>query len=214
MKKAINKILIISNVILLSGCSCSYKHTKWHQDVERNNLSFTKLRYSLHDQDTLTIITYLKDNTEIDGYPCKEGWVHFTKSWEPKLFCLYENYSINNVELPGGTWIKLKPDSNIFSVVFPKNTFIDDYECKGGGGVTGVQTSFYNSGKLRSFFSDKPIIINGIKCKGGMINLITLHENGKLKSCKLDEDIIVEGNTIKKGSVIRTDALGKIIDYE
>ena len=194
--------------------SCIYKYTKWQWNVDINNMNFTKFRYSLNHQDTISIIAYLKTDTEIDGIPYKAGWIHFTKEWEPKLFCLYKNYSLNKVELRSGTWVMLNMDNQSFSVVFPNDTLINGYKCKGGGGVKGVQTTFYNSAKLFEFFPDGDIMIDSIKCKGGVFYPVKLYENGKLQSCTLNEQRNFDGTIVKQGSLVRIDTLGKIVEYE
>ncbi len=206
--------LTISLILALFGTSCNYHNTKWQRDVLIEDISFSKLRYSINNNDTASIITYLKTDTEIDGIPCKAGWIHFTKEWEPKLFCLGKDYLINKVELKSGTWVILNKDKQSFSVVFQNDTLINGYKCKGGGGANGIQTAFYNSGKLFSFFPGETVIIDSIKCKGGVLHPVKLHENGKLQACTLAEQRYFDGKLIKKGTLIQIDPTGKIIVYE
>lgn len=110
MRNTIKKTLTISLILILFGASCTCYSTKWQRNVLIENISFSKLRYSLNNNDTVSIIAFLKTDTEIAGIPYKAGWIHFTKEWEPKLFCLGEDYLINKVELKSGTWVMLNKD--------------------------------------------------------------------------------------------------------
>ncbi len=213
MNNNIRKALLINAVfIVLLSISCSSQYTNWERDVNKKNMNFSKVRYALHKTDTICIMGYLKSNTDIKGYPCKKGWIHFTEKWQPKLFCLYKKSTINHVQLPEGSWVLLNPGDEFFSVVFPLDTTIDNYKCKGGGGVTGIQTSFYNSGKLKEFFTDKNITIDNIECENGIRNPIKMYENGKLCSCKLNKDVTIDSITIKEGTLLQLDSLGKRIN--
>lgn len=214
MENIIKTTLVYSIILTLFNTSCNNHYSKWQKDVCIEGLCFTKLKYSFNQHDTISIIAYLKTDTEIDGFPCKAGWIHFTKKWEPKLFCLYKDYLLNKVELKCGTWVMLNKENRFFSVVFPNDTLINGCKIKGGGGVKGIQTSFYNSGRLFSFFPDGNIIIDSIKCKGGVLHPVYLYEDGKLKSFTLDEQRNINGILVKKGSLVQIDTLGKIVRYE
>ena len=210
MKKDIGKILSVTVIFFLS-VSCNFQYTKWDRNVSNEKMNFSRVRYSIQETDTTSIIGYLKNNTVINGYPCKQGWVHFTKDWQPKLFCLYKKSTVNNVQLRKGSWVVLNPGRNFFSVVFPNDTIVENFRCKGGGGVNGFQTSFYNSGKLKEFFTDENITIDHIECKHGIKNPIKLHENGKLCSCMLNKEITLNSTTFKAGTFVQLDSIGTII---
>ena len=201
-------------VALFIFTGCSTGHTGWQSDVVNDNMSFTKLRYTLNEQDTTSIIGLLKNDTEITGIPCKAGWIHFTSQWNPKNFCLSNDYTFCNVDLPAGAWVSIPPDNDRFSVVYPTDTLVQGFNIKGGGGMNGVQTTYYSSGILRQFFPDSEAVIDDIKCQGGIFHPITFHKNGRLMSCTLNEEITAEGKTISKGTVIKIDTAGIITTDE
>lgn len=201
-------------VALFIFTGCGTGHTGWQSDVVKDNMSFTKLRYTLNEQDTTSIIGLLKNDTEIMGIPCKAGWIHFTSQWKPKDFCLSRAHTFRNVDLPAEAWIAIHPDNDRFSVVYPTDTLIKGYNIKGGGGMNGVQTTYYSSGALRQFFPASEAVINDIKCQGGIFHPVTLHENGRLMSCTLNGEITAEDRTISSGTDIKIDTAGIITAKE
>lgn len=209
-----NKFVILTISVLLFFAACSNKYTKWQNDVETGGLSFTKLRYSVYNNDTLSIIGKLKTGSPKNTYPLKAGWVHFTKNWEPMLFCLDTDCNINSRRFKAGTWVSLHTGNEFFSVVFQKDTIIDGYKCKGGGGINGIQTSFYNSGQLRGFYTDRNITVDGFKCKCNLFHPIILDGEGKLKSCKLNERIFINDTLLRKGTILQINALEISNDHE
>ena len=196
--------------VLAVGVACSGTYTPWRKNIELHGIRFEKLRYSLRHGDTATIIGYLAADTEIDGIPCRSGWLHFTPDWEPKLFCLSRSSVFGKVLLPENAWILADRTKRYFRVVFPADTVIRGFPCKGGGGVKGVQTSLYRTGALRSFFPPSTMTVDGIRCRGGLFHAIVLHENGKLRSCTCAEPAVVDGISLKKNTVVHLDSTGKI----
>lgn len=202
----------VAGLLFTTGCSSSY--TGWKSDVVINDMKFSRIRFSVSDGDTTTVIGYLKEDADINGYPCRAGWVHFDGGWQPRHFCLSRDHTVRNVDLPAGTWVNFAPDDNIFSVVFTDDTIFRGCHCMGRGGMNGVQTTFYSSGALRQFFPASDAVIDNVNCMGGVLHPVTLHENGKLLSCTLNEEITLEGKTIRKGTGIRIDTSGIITTDE
>lgn len=196
--------------LLLIAISCSYgQYTSWEYGKRVNNIDFTKIRYGVNNGDTSVIIGFLKNKTVIQGYPCGADWIHFNKDWKLTLFKLDDKTIINNFEFPRNSWILNHYDKLV--CVFPGDTVIQGYLCKGSGGPKGVQTSIYPNGKLESFFTKDNIKIGEINCKGGVFNNIILFDNGLLKECTLSKDQIVKGISYKKGTRINIDLNGNII---
>lgn len=195
---------------LLSVTGCSSSYTGWKSDVVIDDMSFSRVRFSVTDGDTTTVIGYLKEDADIKGFPCRAGWVHLDGDWQPRHFCLSRDHTVRNVELAAGTWVNFTPADLVFSVVFTDDTIYRGFHCMGRGGMNGVQTTFYSSGALRQFFPASDAVIDNINCRGGVLHPVTLHENGKLLSCTLSEEIIFEGKTIRKGTGVRIDTSGNI----
>lgn len=211
MKRALKSQHLLSAIVILlfiSGCNNGY--TRWQTNVKVDNMSLEKLRYSVHEEDTSLIIARLKTDTEIRGIPCRAGWIHFRSDWTPADFCLSCDYTYSNVDLPGGAWVLRHADGEVLVVVFPADTLIQGHHVRGGGGIKGVQTTYYSSGALRQFFPASDEVIDNIKCRGGVLHPVTLHENGRLRSCTLSEDLTAEGKTISRGTVIEIDSAGII----
>ena len=62
-------LVIIFICILFNSYACG---AKWLRDVEMDGIKFKKIKTG----DSGIIIGYLNENTTIQGYPCKKGWVH------------------------------------------------------------------------------------------------------------------------------------------
>lgn len=202
------KIAFLFSVLLVS-CSGAY-YTSWEHNINVKNIQFEKLRYGVENNDTLSIIGYLSEATQIQGYPCSADWVQFNKSWKLTLLKLSEEKQIGETIFPKDTWIKPRKDRLI--VVFPGNTVIQGYHCRGNGTSKGIQTSFYPSGKLYSFFPPEDVRIGQINCKASLLNNIVLFENGTLKSCTLAEDQLIQQENFKKGSRVSFHQDGRVME--
>jgi hypothetical protein len=152
----------------------------------------------------------MQDNQIIQGFPCEKGWIHFKKDWRLLSFQLNKNFKYKNTQLPAHTWIHFpyNDEQSGFVCAFPFDYEIQGYICRGSGGFKGIQTGFYDSGKLRSFFPHEDITINGIPCRASLLSIVKLYENGNLKSCTLAEDYQAAGKKYKKGQVIELDIEG------
>ncbi|MBN1905201.1 MAG: hypothetical protein JW927_08910 [Deltaproteobacteria bacterium] len=204
MKKEIAKLLasgIIILIIIFSGCK------NWEHNVERNGIHFKKISQS----DAGTIIGYMTEDHDIDGFPCEKGWIHFREDTQLQLFQLSKDFMYKGTLLPAHTWF-LFPYRDVTGYIcaFPYDYKVQGYICEGSGGPKGVNTAFYDSGKLRSFYPAEEIAIDGVPCKATLFVNINLHENGNLKSCKLAEDYHANSKTIRKGMLIEFDENGNM----
>jgi hypothetical protein len=193
--------------VILSSCKLGF--TSWEENKTVHGIEFEKIRYGLKDNDTTSIIGFLKTNTLIEQYPCAADWIHFSKDWKLRLFRLNSKATINNFEYCKNCWIRFVEDGSIICV-FPENTTVQGYNCIGGGGASGVSTSFYKNGRLHYFFSDETVLIGGILCKSNLLNNIGLYENGKLKECTLAQDQNIDNSQYRKNTRICFDETGKV----
>lgn len=207
--KSSSLVLLMSLVFLVSCNSCG-GYSKWQKNAEMDGIKFDKMRHSKSG----TIIGYLSDNTAIQGYPCKAGWIHFYKDRELQNFTLLDSMTINGVDVPTKTWVTLNETGILVRCAFPENIEIQGILCKGTGGPKGAQVSFYASGKLRSFFSPDQVDIHGIPCKGGIFRIIALHENGLVKECNLSRAIELHGVKYKKGNKLYFDENGNVVSTD
>ena len=171
----------IVSIILLIGILIScIQQERWMRNVKINEVEFEKVRYSFKDRDTIAIIGFMKKNNEIQGYPCKKGWVHFTKDKKLELFCLSKPYVIENISLPKESWIINIQNDKFTTVVLPNDATIQELPVKGGKGVKGTRTIFYKNGDLKSFSPNQNFIKNGIKFKKSMLRPIQISSNKEI----------------------------------
>lgn len=197
-------IILISLFLSIFFASCK----DWEYDVEKHGIHFKKMSQSQGG----TIIGYMTENHNIQGYPCEKGWIHFRSNWELLSFQLSEKYTYNGIELPAKTWIH-KPyheGTKNYVISLPYDMEIQGHLCDGSGGYKGTHTGFYESGKLRSYFAPKDVVIDGVPCKSTLFENINLYENGKLQQCKLSKDYERNSKKYKKGSILSFDENGNV----
>lgn len=199
-------LLLFSGFLTLTACFNGY--TPWEKDVIVNQIDFEKLRYAMDGKDTIAIIGYLKNPGLIEGYPCAADWVHFTKDWKLELLRLNQSTVINNFEYSKDCWIRFKKKDHTVICVFPDDAIIQGYECRGGGGASGIQTVFYENGRLKYFYSHDDLQIGGVLCKGGVFSIIGLHPDGSLMECTLARDETINGRLYERGGHISIDTEG------
>lgn len=207
MKKTYSYWLLIFGGLLLQT-ACFNGYSSWEKDVTVNQIDFEKLRYALDGKDTIAIIGYLKTPGLIEDYPCAADWVHFTKDWKLELLRLNKSMVINNFEYSKDCWIRFKAKDHSVICVFPDDIIIQDYECRGGGGASGIQTGFYENGRLKYFYSHEDLQIGEVLCNGGVFSIIGLHQDGSLMECTLARDATINGKIYESGEHIYIDADG------
>lgn len=211
MKHADRKLLVkLYLIIIIASLFCLSSCVKWDSNKVINGIEFSKIRYETLNDDTVAVIGYLVKNKIIEKYPCAKDWVHFTKDWRIKLLRLSENSIINNYSYPKDTWIKFDDEHNVICV-FPRNTNVQGYLCKGDGNVKGISTSFYKNGRLHSFYSENDVLIGEVFCLGGMLHNIELFDNGALKECTIARDKEIHGILYNKYTRVSFDENGNIV---
>jgi hypothetical protein len=203
--------VVLSLIVLFLLPCCSGQYTRWEQDISVNGMEFKRVRHSVRDGDTVMTIGYLKQSALVNGILCRADWIHLDSEMNPVLFQLEEEAKMLNSLFPKGTWIVKMQDG--LAVVFPTDTVIQGYSCLGGGGPNGIRTSFYNNGNLKFFYAAKETEFEGIKCKGGSLHTISLHENGALQGCTLAKASFINGNWYKRGEKIRFDQAGRVVNH-
>jgi hypothetical protein len=206
MRKKIKIFLFLTVSIMTS--LCFYACKDWEHDVVKNGIHFKKIYQSKGGTNT----GYMTDSHIIQGFPCEKGWIHFKENWLLLSFQLSNEYIYKDILLPAKTWFHF-PYQEVqpgYVCSFPYDYKIQGYLCGGSGGYKGTHTGFYDSGKLRSFFPPKDIIVEGVPCESSLLVNVKLYENGSIKSCKLAEDYQIDGKTYKKGKMIEFDASGKV----
>jgi len=199
MKKRILIVILVVAVMLISGCD------EWENDVVVNGIKFTRFSHS-------SMKGYLAENTLIQGYPCKKGFVFFYDNGNLNTFQFSKPFEFSGFVIPAKTWGMLDRQGSIYICFFSKDTQVQGYPCRGSiMGREGIQTSFHKNGKLNCFFPRKDVEIDGILCKGSVFHPIGLHDNGKLRNCTLAETTIINGKEYQKGSKIKLDKQGNVL---
>lgn len=208
MKKLIK---VFSILIMLIAVSLSFFGCKeWEYDVKKNGIHFKKISRSPGGIST----GYMTENHTIQGFPCEKGWIHFGKDWELRGFQLSENLIYKGTLLPSHTWMHFRfpAEKRGYVVSLPDDYIVQGYLCGGSGGYKGTHTAFYESGNLRSFFPPKDIVVDGVPCMASPFVFVGLYESGNIKACKLAEDYKVNGQVYRKGSKVKFDRSGSIIN--
>ena len=196
-------------VILTYATGCAPWQIGAEHDVVKNGIAFKDFR---ENKDGSKIGNLAKD-TEIDGWPCKQGFIAFHADWKLDELQLSKDHERNGIFMPAGTWVFPDKNGNPGVCIFQRDIEIQGYLCRGSGsGKQGFMTSFYASGKLKQFFSRDPVTVNGVVCDDSLFHGISLHENGSLKQCKLNSQVDIGGVSYRSGSIICLDESGKVLE--
>lgn len=188
-------ILVAGLLTVLSGC------VTWQHDVEVNGIPFKKYSANSVRGDN---IGYLAEDAIVQGYPCKAGFIALHDDLSLTLFTAASAIEFGDITVPPKTYVYINQGGHIERCAFPADVEIQGHLCRGGwGGPQGVTTSFYDSGKLRYFFSREDAEIDGVLCKGSLLHGIRLHEDGSLSECRSAAQQTVDGVTYGKGSEIK-----------
>ncbi len=203
--KTTNSILLLlvqAASLFLAGCF------DWKHDVTVQGVAFSKVRI----EDNGLVIGQLKEDTLIGGRPCKQGWVHLRPNSVPVGFTSSREINLGRFTIPADTWVFQDENGVVTVCAFPRDTEVQGHLCRGSGGSTGVQAAFFPSGSLKEYFLRHDTRIQGIPCRGGLVNQsIKLHENGRLKECVLSEELVRDGHTYPVATLLRFESDGHII---
>jgi len=189
--------------IFLGSCSVF----NWDRDTEQQGIPFKKLRCV---EPSGIYIGFTDQNFRVDSFEVEKGWVHFHANWKLRVFQTAEPVPLNSFVFPEQTWLFLDTLGFITSCVFPEDQLVQEYICRGGGGIKGISTGFYPSGRLKSFYPAENILADNIPCSKTVFFPVTLYENGQLKSCRLSADYSRDGKTYSKGTGIEITPDGTI----
>jgi antitoxin component YwqK of YwqJK toxin-antitoxin module len=152
--------------------------------------------------------TKLKQDTEIQGYPCAKGYTWFYADGKLSECAVSQETQYGEALIPRGSSIDLKPDGRPSFAMLQHDSEIAGVKCSGGnwllGPREGAMTSFYPSGKLWACSLAGDQVVQGVPCRHGesipgvAYSLFVKHQNidfgiefyesGKLKSCTLTKD--------------------------
>jgi hypothetical protein len=201
-KNVINKLSVLL-VLLAITAGCSPWKVGAERDVVKNGISFETIRERSNGRKMGT----LTEDTVIDGWPCRRDFVEFYPDWRIYELYLFRDYERNGVFMPTGTHVFPDKQGNPWRCKFPYDVKIQGHLCRGG--LMDWMTIFYASGKLASFSTREPAVIDGVTCKDH--THIVLHENGRLGRCKLNEPVRIGGEEYPKGAILDFDWAGNLI---
>ena len=207
--RCITAMLMLGLVAGTTGCA------PWQvgaeTDVVKNEIRFQSFR----EFDDGSKLGNLAEDTVIDGWPCKKGFVAFHPDWRLDELQLSRDDERNGVFMPAGTWVFPDARGNPVTCIFPRDVEIQGYLCRGSGtGKKGFMTRFYSTGRQRLFWSREPVQVDGFVCKDSQFTGISLHNNARLQECILDQPATFSSITYRKGTRLRLDASGKDVDHE
>jgi len=205
--RCMTSILMLGLLSIMGGCA------PWEigadKDVVKNGIRFESFR----ELDNGSKMGVLIEDTVIDGWPCKKDFIVFYPDWRLDELELSQDYERNGVFMPEGTWVFPDARGNPGTCMFPRDMEIQGYMCRGSrGGKSGFMTRFYSTGKLMLFWSREPVEVDGVVCKDSLFTGISLHESGRLQECILDEPVTINATSYPKGTTLRFDELGNLID--
>lgn len=198
-----------SAVLIITFGLINFQCVPWEKNVTVNNILFEKFAWESTRGDR---IGYLANDSEIQGYPCKKGFVVLHENLSLDEFTLSREFVWQGVVFPAGTFVFCDTTGAIAVCAFPTNQQVQGYICRGNGGIEGIRTGFYPNGRLRFFYPPEDIVIDCILCDASLFHGgISLHENGRLAKCKIAQNVVIDGIMYKKGAKLRLDQEGRVI---
>ncbi len=198
-------------ICILLFCLTSFsQYTEYKKDIIYNSISFKEVRFYVDHGDTTFVQGMLEKRTMIKGIPCMRNIGYYTNG-KLKTFILAEDFELNSHIMP--KWTRVSYSKEKTTIFFGRDTYYKGYCCNGNFKKwfsTGIFTTLYPNGNLRSFYPCKDIEIDKIPCKSSPFAGIELHTNGKLKTCTLSKKHIIEGKEYKKNTHLGFDENGKL----
>lgn len=193
-------------VILIFTAGCAPWEVGAENNVVKNEIKFEAFR----ENDDGTKIGNLAEDTVIEDWPCRQGFVSFHADWRLDECHLSREYERNSIVMPEGTRVFPDRRGNPGVCLFPYDVEVQGYRCRGNR-RGGFMTAFYPYGQLHWFYSREPVEVDGVTCKDSLTEAIYLHPDGRLQQCKLEKAIKIEGVEYQKGFIIQFDRAGKAI---
>jgi hypothetical protein len=182
----------------------------WQENVTVQGVAFSRAKV----QSDGMVIGELKEDTVIDGRPCKRGWVHLQANGVPVGFTAGQEIDLGRFKIPENTWV-IQSDEGVVKVcAFPSDTMVQGQTCSGGGllgGSEGIQTSFYPDGALKEYFLPVDTVIQNVPCKATVMAPVELYEDGHLEACTIGSKVVQDGRAYEAGARVRLDDKGQII---
>ena len=147
--------------------------------------------------------TKFSQPTEIQGYPCAEGYAWLYSDGKLESCAVSREFALGEAMLPSGSILHLLLDGRPKFAVLQHNSVVAGVKCSGGnwllGPSEGAMTVFYPSGKLEQCWLAGDQSVQGVPCMtAGFIGLFgdgarrdggaKFYESGKLESCTLAKD--------------------------
>jgi hypothetical protein len=147
--------------------------------------------------------TKFSQPTEIQGYPCAEGYAWLYSDGKLESCAVSREFALGEAMLPSRSILHLLLDGRPKFAVLQHNSVVAGVKCSGGnwllGPSEGSMTVFYPSGKLEQCWLAGDQSVQGVPCMtAGFIGLfgdgarrdggVKFYESGKLESCTLAKD--------------------------
>ncbi len=152
---------------------------------------------------TATHRTKLKQDTEIQGYPCAKGYAWFYTDGKLESCAVSKEFAFGEAKLPVGSILALEWTGAPKYAMMQHDAEVAGVKCSGGnrllGPSEGAVTVFYPSGKLEQCWLAGDQVVQRVPCMtAGFIGLFgdgarrdggaKFYESGKLESCTLGKD--------------------------
>ena len=165
------RVVFVLLVVLGTAAACAPWEMRADKNVVRNGISFDEFR----ENDDGTKMGNLAEDTEIDGWPCRRGFVSFYADWRLDECHLSREYERNGIVMPQGTRVFPDKRGNPGVCMFPHDVDIQGFSCRGNR-MGGFMTAFYPTGQLHWFYTREPVTVNGVTCANTLIEAVYLHQ--------------------------------------
>ncbi len=189
----------IAGMAVLTACP------SWERDVTRGGHAFARYRFNRASE---THSGLLARDTAVGAFRCRGGaWAHFGADWSLRACELAMDHEMAHMTLPAGTWAM--PRAGHIVVAFAEDTPCQGYICGGTGGSKGTHATFYDDGRLRSFFPPSDVTVGDVICRASRFHEVALYPDGGLRACAVDRAVVIGERAYRAGDVVRLDPAGQ-----
>ena len=193
--------------VLFGTTGCAPWEVGADKNVVRNGIKYEVFR----ENDDGSTMGNLAEDTVIDGWPCRRGFINFHADSRLDECHLSREYERNGIVMPAGTRVFPDKSGNPGVCLFPHDVNVQGYPCRGNKSG-GFMTAFYANGRLHWFYTRHPVEVNGLSCKNTLFQAIYLHPDGRLQKCKLDKPVTIDGVDYPSGFIIQLNRAGAVIE--
>ncbi|MGA9411355.1 MAG: hypothetical protein WBV78_13045, partial [Roseobacter sp.] len=118
--------IVLLLAMLLGTVGCAPWKIGAEKNVVRNGIKFETFR----ENDDGSGMGTLAEDTVVDGWPCRQGFINFHADWRLDECHLSREYERNGIVMPARTRVFPNKSGNPGVCLFPHDVTVQGYRCR------------------------------------------------------------------------------------